>query len=214
MSWGVAPAITQLQTQLTEAFPDRAKPDGTIGDAAHSSRDSDHNPDGDDLVCALDAKRLSQAIDSDRLARALVASRDPRIKYVISRGCMWSSYPTRTHPAWAERPYNGSNAHAEHAHLSVTQAGKNSRARWAAVDALAQPKPHPHPGRFTIMDADTREYLERKFAALSGGPRVRDASGKVIDKDQTLSVADVYTLVEERVAAAEARIIAAVKAAQ
>lgn len=67
----------------------------------------------------------------------------------------------------------------------------------------------------TIMDAATKKYLDGKFAALSGGPRTRDAEGKVIDNDpQTLSVADVYTIVEEALAGVEERIIAAVKAAK
>lgn len=67
----------------------------------------------------------------------------------------------------------------------------------------------------TIMDEATKKYLDGKFAALSGGPRRRDAEGKVIDNDpQTLSVADVYTIVEDALAGAEERIIAAVKAAK
>jgi hypothetical protein len=168
MRWKVAPAIRQLQQQLDAAFPERLKPDGTIGDAAHSARTSDHNPDQDRIVCAVDVKRLSDEIDSDSLARALVASRDPRIKYVISRGRMWSSYPTRNHPAWAERSYSGPNPHNDHGHLSVTQDGKNSSSQWQCVAALAAPPSQPeqpeqpkgHHVMFIInAKGDNKQYL-------------------------------------------------------
>lgn len=54
------------------------------------------------------------------------------------------------------------------------------------------------------MDAATKAYFDGRFAAieerledLEGGPRVRDAQGKVIDQNnQVMSIADTYTLVE------------------
>jgi hypothetical protein len=79
----------------------------------------------------------------------------------------------------------------------------------------------PAPSRedLSIVDKATKDYFDRKFAEASGGPRVRDKNGEVIDGNPSvLSEADTYTLVEESeqrtlaaVAAAEARIIAAVK---
>lgn len=73
----------------------------------------------------------------------------------------------------------------------------------------------------TVMDPVTKKYLDEAFARVGGGPRVRDKQGKVIDKDQFVSLADVYTLIEESearnrasLAASEARILAAVQAAR
>jgi hypothetical protein len=71
----------------------------------------------------------------------------------------------------------------------------------------------------SIVDQQTKDYFDEKFAKVSGGPRVRDRDGKVVDNDPSvLSEADTYTLVEESerrtlaaMAASEARIIAAVK---
>ncbi len=39
-------SVVQLREQADDAYPDRdRKSDGTIGDAKHSTRKSDHNPD-------------------------------------------------------------------------------------------------------------------------------------------------------------------------
>jgi hypothetical protein len=186
VTWQTAPAIKTLQGQLNKAFPRRDRPDGTIGDAAHSARTSDHNPDADRIVCAVDAKRLSPTISNLEIARALVASRDPRIKYVIADGRMWSSYPTSRYPAWAERPYTGSNAHAEHVHLSVTQAGKNSTASWSAVAALARPT------KEDVMSPAQEAKLDRVVELLEALVRPRRPD-KVDHDPQAVDLGDLLT---------------------
>jgi hypothetical protein len=55
MSWRVVPAALTLRDQVNARWPDRDKAsDGTIGDAEHQGRPSDHNPDADGWVHALD----------------------------------------------------------------------------------------------------------------------------------------------------------------
>ncbi|HKV33547.1 MAG TPA: hypothetical protein VJP89_04485, partial [Pyrinomonadaceae bacterium] len=45
MAWRVAKSLLRLREQINELAPNRSKAsDGTIGDAAHASRKSDHNP--------------------------------------------------------------------------------------------------------------------------------------------------------------------------
>ncbi len=124
--WYVAPALEELRLQLNEAFPRRSKiSDGGIGDEAHASRSSDHNPwvkdaKGVGVVTARDFTHdPAGGLDCRWLADELVKHKDPRIKYVIWDHQMVSSYPAYGYKAWAWRPYHGVNAHAHHLHLSV-----------------------------------------------------------------------------------------------
>lgn len=126
MSWRLAKSLDKLRKQLDELYPDRSKrSDGTIGDAAHAATVSDHNPDSGEVVRALDITHdPAHGLDARKLADQLLASRDPRIKYLISEGRIASSYPAHGYPAWAWRPYTGLNAHKTHVHVSVV-AGKD-----------------------------------------------------------------------------------------
>ena len=125
MSWRVSHAIDSLTREVDSAFPGRSKiSDGTIGDAAHASRPSDHNPEGG-IVHARDFtewdpnKNIANDDVAFMLAEFLRAKKDPRTKYVISRGRMFSSYNTATRKAWEWGPYHGPNGHFHHCHVSV-----------------------------------------------------------------------------------------------
>lgn len=136
--WRLARSLEKLRAQANAKFPARNKgSDGTIGDAAHASRDSDHNPhiiDGDmRVVSALDLTNDHEHCPSQAVVDALVASRDPRIKYIIFNEKMVSSYPTSSAPAWTWRPYGGANKHQKHFHISVVieKAGYDDERDWA-----------------------------------------------------------------------------------
>lgn len=124
MVWRVARALIQLREQVNKQFPNRSKAaDGTIGDAAHASRDSDHNPwvkDGEmGIVTGLDITNdPGHGLDSEHLAEALRTSRDPRLKYVISNRKIASF----DHDDFKWRPYHGKNTHNHHCHISVKPA--------------------------------------------------------------------------------------------
>lgn len=102
------------------AFPRRSKrSDGGIGDADHANRNSDHNPwYGPGIVTARDYTHDPRnGMDCQRLADSLVASRDPRIKYIIwNRRILDSRSGNRP---WQWVAYRGSNPHTQHLHLSV-----------------------------------------------------------------------------------------------
>jgi hypothetical protein len=121
--WKVAPALDQLLGQLNELAPLRSKAaDGAIGDAAHASRGSDHNPhwcySGQAYVTARDYTHDRRGgLDCAQLAAALCAGKDRRVKYVIWSEQIMAGFGG---PApWTWRPYRGPNAHTKHLHLSV-----------------------------------------------------------------------------------------------
>lgn len=128
-TWRVAPALDVLLGQLNEGAPARSKAsDGALGDAAHASRDSDHNPwyyyDGTHWVTARDfTNDPDGGLDGQRLVSALVHVKDHRIKYVIHNHLIYNSGPVRrgskVMAPWTALPYLGANPHEHHVHVSV-----------------------------------------------------------------------------------------------
>ena len=120
MSWRLAKSLEALRLQIDAASPRRSKAsDGSIGDAAHASRSSDHNPwvkDGKTgVVTAIDITHDPRhGVDCDSIAAALKGSRDKRIKYIIWNKRIWTPEKGAD---W--RPYTGSNPHDKHIHISV-----------------------------------------------------------------------------------------------
>jgi hypothetical protein len=125
--WRVAKALLALRGQVNAMAPNRRKKsDGTIGDAAHATRDSDHNPwvrdAGVGVVTAMDITHDPPGgCDAGVLADALLASRDPRIKYVIFNRRIASHLQKGAAAPFAWRPYGGSNPHTHHVHISVRE---------------------------------------------------------------------------------------------
>ena len=122
----------QLRLQVDDTYPDRDRTsDGWIGDARHSSRPSDHNPDwknaveGIAYVRAIDIDRdLSGKTKPDLMPDLadqlrLAAKRgDKRISYIIFAGRIASS-----RMGWRWRKYRGLNPHDKHCHISFTKQG-------------------------------------------------------------------------------------------
>lgn len=117
----------QLRLQVDDCYSDRdRKSDGWVGDARHQARPtSDHNPDENGIVRAIDIDRdlsgtpkpdlMPDLADQIRLAGK---AGDKRISYVIFEGKIASSKKN-----WAWRPYSGINPHRKHLHVSFTKAG-------------------------------------------------------------------------------------------
>ena len=139
MAWRLAKSLETLRTQVNSKWPNRDKSsDGTIGDAAHQATNSDHNPNSAGVVTAMDITHdPAHGLDARKLAEALVASRDSRIKYIISNGQIISSVVS----PWQWRTYSGSNAHRHHVHISVMgSAGLYDDARQWKLDGEPAPK--------------------------------------------------------------------------
>jgi hypothetical protein len=119
MMWRLARALEQLRAQVNAQWPQRSKQsDGSIGDAAHSSRASDHNPDGSGVVRAIDITHDPKSgFDSYAFADLLLKRQDRRLKYIISNGRIGSG-PAGPQPGvW--RKYTGANRHDHHVHIST-----------------------------------------------------------------------------------------------
>lgn len=121
MSWRNAKAIKTLLDELVLFAPKRDKAsDGTIGDADHSSRVSQHNPNNAGVVTAVDLTHDEDWFDAHKFAEQLVercaAGKERRVWYVISNGKIAS----KTH-GWTWVAYSGSNKHTKHIHISLDQ---------------------------------------------------------------------------------------------
>ncbi len=139
MAWHVAPSLVRLRREINIKWPNRDKrSDGSIGDASHSARYSDHNPNGHGSVNALD-------IDKDGInARWLVdqLKKHPSVNYIIFNRVIYSRrYGFRA------RRYTGTNAHTHHIHVSIlqTRSAENSTRPWLGTTPAPQPKPRPAP---------------------------------------------------------------------
>jgi hypothetical protein len=132
--WRVAESLQRLLEQVNQMAPDRNKAsDGSIGDPRHQSRASDHNPwviDGNiGVVTARDITHDPRnGCDAQKIADSIVASRDPRVKYIIWNRQICNS---KTQP-WTWRRYTGANPHNKHVHISVLpeKAKYDNRADW------------------------------------------------------------------------------------
>jgi hypothetical protein len=115
-------AAIQLREQFDDTYPDRDRlSDGWIGDRKHSARKSDHNPDEQGWVRALDIDRdlhksgkpdlMPDLVDQVRLA--CKSKQEKRISYIIFDGSICSPILN-----WRWRKYTGANKHIKHAHFS------------------------------------------------------------------------------------------------
>lgn len=140
MAWRTAKSLLRLRDEVNALRPNRDKrSDGTIGDAAHRSRTSDHNawvplPDGG-VVTAMDFTDDKGTLGT-AIAEHLRSTRDSRVKYVIAEGRMFSSYASSSYPAWTWRPYSGSNGHFSHTHVSVKPTGYDDERPWGFSDVM------------------------------------------------------------------------------
>jgi hypothetical protein len=124
----IAPSVRAALQQATVRWPKRSRAsDGTLGDAAHAARQSDHNPDADGVVHAFDLTHdPADGVDCETLATLLVQRRDKRVKYII-----WNRRICNSN-TWTWRAYGGKNPHTKHMHVSIhdTYAAETDESPW------------------------------------------------------------------------------------
>jgi hypothetical protein len=130
----------QLREQFDDTFPDRdRRSDGWIGDRKHQARPtSDHNPDENGIVRAIDVDRdvhksgkpdlMPDIADQIRLA---AKAGEKRISYIIFNGRIASP-----RMGWRWRKYSGVNPHNSHLHVSFTKAGDTDGSFFSNIPML------------------------------------------------------------------------------
>lgn len=183
MSWRVARSLDVLLGEINAAAPKRSKiSDGSIGDAAHATRSSDHNPwvtlGGQGIVRArdfthdprngLDCNKLAE-----RLAALLAVGGHPALRsgaYIIWNRRIMSF--DRRGEGW--RYYSGSNPHDKHLHVSVTTDphGFDNSAQWGVM-VDRETLPDRAPKLLKISLSNVRE----QFIAARDGKSVKSLPG-------------------------------------
>lgn len=126
----LAPSLARARTAINTRWPNRDKAsDGWIGDSAHASRTSDHNPDPPSMVVrALDVDKDGIHVPTVLCAFLL----HPEVRYVIHNRRIY-------HVSRDMKPvaYTGSNPHTGHIHVSIehTKVAEASKAGWNPIDA-------------------------------------------------------------------------------
>lgn len=137
MAWVVDKGLDVLLAQINAAAPGRDKSsDGSIGDADHSARTSDHNPQSppppgnpDDQVDARDFTHDPDAgADMAVVAESIRLSEDKRVRYVIWHQRIFYSTARNGYAPWAWQPHTGD--YHPHLHVSVNDVHHDVTTPW------------------------------------------------------------------------------------
>lgn len=168
-------SLNVLLGQLDAHAPHRSKAsDGSIGDAAHASRDSAHNPqdtedsmDGNDPDNQVDARDFTHdpahGADMHEFTEQLRVSRDNRLYLVIFDGQQFSSYAKNGIPSYTWRPYTGSDMHRGHAHVEVNDYHNDDTRLWEVYVATVDQK---YLDNITATDARVRAIINNDDEAV------------------------------------------------
>ncbi|SDD86875.1 peptidoglycan-binding domain-containing protein [Actinokineospora iranica] len=189
MGYRLARALAVFRDEVNTRWPNRDHAsDGWIGDAAHATRNSDHNPwvkdgNGVGVVRAYDIDAGTGANTDIGLwlaehVRTLGRAGHPALgngSYVISARRIASPKS-----GWAWRAYTGNNPHTSHTHVSVSLAagGYDSGQTWGITGGGGTPHPSPAPGaRPTIRNGargDAVREAQQRLAAHGFAPGAAD----------------------------------------
>lgn len=159
-NWMMVPSLDEGLRQLDKRFPKRAKKaEGGIGDNAHKTRTSSHNPDDTAGVKAEhndgDGKHEVRARDFDKNLNAsdgmtmenvvqlwVKKAREGKmwwVRYIIFNGRIWHKRDN-----FVTHVYTGSNKHPDHAHVNgdfTQHADEVTGTNWYLDELAPAPKP-------------------------------------------------------------------------
>ncbi|HEU4542985.1 MAG TPA: GH25 family lysozyme [Jiangellaceae bacterium] len=143
MVWYLNRALSTMRSEVNTRWSQRDKgSDGTIGDAAHASRSSDHNPDPDGSVDAWDMD-VDLRSGNDAAAIEFIKARfqaHPASLYWIHADVICrraDNWLRRSYPAYLESKGvdpSGRNTHTKHVHWNSREAYEDSSAPWGILE--------------------------------------------------------------------------------
>lgn len=186
-SWRLAKSIERLESEIEEHYPGTTVWD--IGDEAHRSTWSDHNPNECcDVVCAADVKG-DGGIDLAAFVRHLIADPHPNLRYVIFNHKIYERAN-----GFKAKAYSGTSGHEEHAHVSDgdgpdgrSTSGYDSAASWKIKDLKD--------GTSSTTPDTATETLGEKMPTIQNGnkgSRVRMLQGLLIAWKYSIAVDGVF----------------------
>jgi hypothetical protein len=197
MSWFLAPSLRALFGEVNQIAPRRNKrSDGSIGDASHQARRSDHNPDpgAGGVVRAIDVTHdPGGGCDCNQLARKIRERRDARVAYVIWNRRIMSGQGGPSPWVWCR--YTGPNPHDHHMHVSIRHTGAAETDVGAWLDghaaSLGSGPVNPVVGKPTLPGGGLRRgssgelvtWLQRRLNQIAGPHGHGALGGKLLVTD-------------------------------
>lgn len=224
--------LAVLRDEFDRLNPGRDKAsDGWIGDADHSSRDSDHNPDDKGAVHAIDVdetgpwpaggsmEKFCQFLVTECRKSGETGLDRGRLKYIIYERRIWEASS-----GWAVREYTGSNPHDKHMHVSCEYAPEyeNDDRPWGIVaefgDTVSQADViaalESEDGQAAIYKAINKSKIRKYQDDGTPVPEAPDGS-HLMTRSSALSFADKYlNMLESGNAKAFKDLMAEIKAIQ
>jgi hypothetical protein len=162
-NWQLADSVESFIDQLDALYPNRdRRSDGSIGDLAHRARRSDHNPDSNGYVWAVDFdNNVAPGVDAWSICQMIAArvksGQEKRVKYLVSgdpRGANTDLIFSKKWFVWAWRKKDSNDHRGHHGHISGVSSipFRTDRSNWFGKVTPEQPiPPVPTP---TIKDDD------------------------------------------------------------
>jgi hypothetical protein len=202
-----------ILNQVNKRWPERSKKnDGWIGGEIHHNVDSDHNPNEEGFVHAIDidtnlmgeSEKKKSKEDADKFADELIeyvrkaVPGSERIKYVIYDNKIASGTFATRYWVWRE----GEWGCKDHIHISFTKTGQSDprnvslpifSSRPKVVSNLAPAKAPKYPGKERLMFGKSNESVRRlKNQMLAKGFELSGESDTIYNEETKAAVKSLY----------------------